>query len=99
MYDEAYRYLCPVKSIKDPRKKNFTDWEKLAEGDKKLEGQIALVKSGAIAIDQTYDDNVDALNDHKYAKEAARILDAEGLGPKGEWDLNPDPENQNLTMS
>ena len=51
MYDEAYRYLCPVKSIKDPRKKNFTDWEKLAEGDKKLEGQIALVKSGAIAID------------------------------------------------
>ena len=99
MYDEAHRYFCPIKSPLDPRRKNFVKWEKLQEGDKKLEDQIALVQSGGIAIDQTYDDNVDACNDHKHAKEAARILDADEMGPRGGWDLNTDPENQSLTLS
>ena len=45
-----------------------------------------------------YADNETALNDYKYAREAARVLDAEDFGPNDEWDLNPDPENQNITV-
>ena len=40
-----------------------------------------------------YYDNENALNDYKYSREAARVLDAEYFGPNDEWDLNPDPEN------
>ena len=46
-----------------------------------------------------YDDNENALNDYKYAREAARILDAEYFGPNDEWDLNPDPDNQNISLA
>ena len=45
-----------------------------------------------------YDDNENALNDYKYSREAARILDAEYFGPNDEWDLNPDPENQSISV-
>ena len=46
-----------------------------------------------------YGDNENALNDYKYAREAARILDAEYFGPNDEWDLNQDLENQNISRA
>ena len=45
-----------------------------------------------------YENNELALNDYKYAKEAARILDGENFGPDDEWDLNQDPENENISV-
>ena len=72
-------------------------YEKLKTGEEKTKLEIELIEKGAIDIDQVYDDNLNAANDYKYAKEAARILDAEYFGPDDEWDLNKDPENDNIT--
>ena len=52
---------------------------------------------GALGICQTYTDNPFAVDDMKYAKEAARILDAEDFGVDQEFIINKDPENQNIT--
>ena len=51
---------------------------------------------GALAIVQAYPDNPFAVNDLKYAREAARILDAEDFGEDDEYIINKDPENQNI---
>jgi hypothetical protein len=37
------------------------------------------------------------LDDYKYAREAARVLDAENFGLNDEWILNKDPENENIS--
>ena len=52
---------------------------------------------GALGIVQAYQDNPFAVNDMKYAREAARILDAEDFGEDEEYIINKDPENQNIT--
>ena len=52
---------------------------------------------GALGICQTYPDNPFAVDDLKYAKEAARVLAAEDFGEDQEFIINKDPENQNIT--
>ena len=49
----------------------------------------------ALGICQAYADNPFAVDDMKYAKEAARILDAEDFGQDKQFIINSDPENQN----
>ena len=51
----------------------------------------------ALGICQAYADNPFAVDDMKYAKEAARILDAEDFGQDKQFIINSDPENQNMT--
>ena len=51
----------------------------------------------ALGICQAYADNPFAVDDMKYAKEAARILDAEDFGQDKVFVLNKDPENQDIT--
>ena len=51
----------------------------------------------ALGICQAYADNPFAVDDMKYAKEAARILDAEDFGQDKGFVLNHDPENQDIT--
>jgi hypothetical protein len=51
-----------------------------------------------LGICQAYADNPFAVDDFKYAKEAARILDAEDFGQDKEFITNNDPENQNITL-
>ena len=53
---------------------------------------------GALGIVQAYPDNLFAVNDLKYAREAARILDAEDFGEDDGYIINKDPENQNITF-
>ena len=70
----------------------------LPEGkEKDIEG-IELAKNNAIVITQVYDDNSNALDDYNYGKDAAKILNANYFGPDDEWDLNKDPENENITL-
>ena len=75
----------------------YKKWEQAKDEEEKLKIETELALKGGIAIDQVYYDNESAINDYKYAKEAARVLDAEDFGPDDEWDLNKDPENHNIT--
>ena len=52
---------------------------------------------GALGICQAYADNPFAVDDLKYAKEAARVLAAEDFGEDQEFIINKDPENENIT--
>ena len=52
-YDQAHRYLCPVKVLstkKEPRREAYKKWEQ-ATGEEKLRIETELAKNGGIAID------------------------------------------------
>ena len=70
----------------------------LPEGKEKDTEGIELAKINGIAIRQVYDDNLNASDDLKYGKDAAKILNADYFGPNDEWNLNKDPENEDITL-
>ena len=72
------------------RTKHFDDSEEVKNAEKEL------ILQKRIKIVQRFSDNKSALNDQNYAKEAARILKAENFGPKNQWIVNKDLENDNI---
>ena len=76
--------------------KIFRSQEIPKENLARLEAETILGAAEELEFVQFEKDNLNATSDYKYAKEAAKIFEAEYYGPDNLWDLNKDPENGNV---